>query len=49
MCGCGSQSSGLDWEEFERILREIDESEEAPIEVTEEFEKIEVPEEAEVE
>jgi hypothetical protein len=49
MCGCGGSSEGLSWEEFERILRDIEEAEEAPIEVTEEFEKIEVPEEAEVE
>jgi hypothetical protein len=38
-CGCGS-GEGLSWEEFERILRDIEEADtdpdEAPIEVTEE-------------
>jgi len=49
-CGCGSDP---DKEEFERIIREIEkddeplvipvEPEEAPIEVTKEFERIEAP------
>jgi hypothetical protein len=42
-CGCGGS---IDWD---RILREIEEAneEEAPIEVTEEFERIEKREEVE--
>jgi hypothetical protein len=50
MCGCGS-GKGLSWEEFERILRDIEEGEEAPIEVTEDdvFSPVRKNEEAEVE
>jgi hypothetical protein len=47
MCGCGGRRVLTD-EEWERIFGEP-EPEEAPIEVTEEFERIEELEEVEVE